>query len=44
MHPYYAKQTQSQVRQNQRKLFYNNHIRANGHFGYSDKQTQTNPI
>jgi hypothetical protein len=40
---YYAKQTQCQVPQHQRKLFYNKHIRANGHFGYSDKQTQFKP-
>jgi len=41
---YFNKQTQSQVRQNQRKHLYYKGIRTCGTFGYSDKQTQTNPI
>jgi release factor glutamine methyltransferase len=40
---FYAKQTQSQVRQNQLKLLYNNEIRPVGTFGYSDKQSQFKP-
>jgi hypothetical protein len=42
--PFYAKQTQSQVRSNQRKLFYNKQICESGHLVKSEKQTQTNPI
>jgi len=41
---YFNKQTQSQVRQKQRKLFYDKEIRTSGTIGYSDKQSQTNPI
>jgi len=42
--PFYAKQTQSQDRQNQRKLFYNKYICESGHLVKSEKQSQTNPI
>jgi hypothetical protein len=40
---FYAKQSQSQVGQNQHKLFYDKQIRASGTIGYSDKQTQFKP-
>ncbi len=42
--PFYAKQTQSQVRPNQRKFFYNKQICESGHLVKSEKQTQSNPI
>jgi hypothetical protein len=38
--PFYAKQTQSQVRQNQHKIFINNEIRVNGQLVIQTKQTQ----
>jgi hypothetical protein len=39
----YAKQTQSQVRQNQPKLLCDKSIRTGRTIGYSDKQTQNKP-
>jgi len=42
--PFYAKQTQSQVRQNQAKHFYNNKIRAIGHLVFQTNKAKTNPI
>jgi hypothetical protein len=39
----YAKQTQSQVRQNQRNLIFVKDIRTCRTIGYSDKQTQNKP-
>jgi hypothetical protein len=42
--PFYAKQTQSQVRPNQRKPFYNKYICEIGHLVKLEKQTQSNPI
>jgi len=41
---FYAKQTQSQVGENQLKLFYNKQIRVIGHLVIRKKQSQTNPI
>ncbi len=51
--PFYAKQTQSQVRQNQRKHLCNNEIRKNGHLviqtnkpnqtQFKPKQTRNKP-
>ena len=41
--PFYAKQTQSQVRPNQCKLFYNKYICESGHLVKSEKQTQNKP-
>ena len=38
--PFYAKQSQSQVRENQLKLFYNKYIRVTGHLVIQKKQTQ----
>jgi hypothetical protein len=40
---FYAKQTQSQERSNQRKLFYNNKLCESGHLVKSEKQTQNKP-
>jgi len=42
--PFYAKQTQCQVRPNQPKLLHDKQIRKNGHLVDQTKQTQTNPI
>jgi len=41
---FYAKQTQSQVGQNQPKLFNDKYIRVLGHLVIGKKQSQTNPI
>jgi hypothetical protein len=41
--PFYAKQSQSQVRQIHHKLFYSNEIRVNGQLVKSDKQSQNKP-
>jgi hypothetical protein len=38
--PFFAKQTQCQVHQNQRKLFYNKYICESGHLVKSEKQSQ----
>ena len=42
--PFYAKQTQSQVRQNQRKFFCDKYIRTSVTFGYSENKPNSNPI
>ncbi len=42
--PFYAKQTQSQVCQNKRKLFYNNEICKMGHLVIQTNKPNSNPI
>ncbi|MBC8468292.1 MAG: hypothetical protein H8D56_02370 [Planctomycetes bacterium] len=42
--PFYAKQTQSQVGQNQRKLFYDMQIRVMGHLVIQTNKANSNPI
>ena len=41
--PFYAKQSQCQVRQNQHKHFYNNEIRLDGQLVIQTKQSQNKP-
>jgi len=41
---FYAKQSQSQVRQNQHKHLYNKQIRKNGHLVIQTNKAKTNPI
>ncbi len=42
--PFYAKQSQSQVGQKQRKLFFSNEILKNGHLVIQTNKAKTNPI